>query len=273
MSVHAISAVLKHSRARLGDRLVMLVLADHADANGGNSFPSLPLIAAEALMSTRQVRRALQKLEGTEKFEAEIEAVGTTESGVTIWQILLPGVTGSHESVTNPTSAPLKEPSTNHQGEQPLFSEEENPSAEGETELSSAARRIFEHWDSVMPSSGTRRYTESRAKKIIARLKEGYTEDDCRRAIDGCASSDFHMGRDPGNGGQVHNGIDLIFRNGEKLEGFRDRVPARKVIGLEELAALRESYHEVEVEDLRSEDKYPFDAESDRRIAEAGLEA
>lgn len=63
MSVHVISWVLKHSEARLGDRLVLIVLADHASEDGTNAYPTLATIAQQARMSRRQVQRALRNLE------------------------------------------------------------------------------------------------------------------------------------------------------------------------------------------------------------------
>lgn len=63
MSVHVISWVLKHSEARLADRLVLLVLADHASGDGTDSYPSVATIAHEARISERAVQYSLRKLE------------------------------------------------------------------------------------------------------------------------------------------------------------------------------------------------------------------
>ena len=56
MSVHVISWVLSHSEERLGNRLVLIVLADHAAKDGSDAFPSVNTIAQEARMSKRAVR-------------------------------------------------------------------------------------------------------------------------------------------------------------------------------------------------------------------------
>lgn len=61
MAVEFIAAVLRHSKAKLGARLVMVVLADKAGADG-ICFPSMETIAREALISRRQVARIIPKL-------------------------------------------------------------------------------------------------------------------------------------------------------------------------------------------------------------------
>ena len=63
MSVQAISWVLEHSKARLGARLVLLSIANHANGEGENAWPSVSRIADEAGMSPRQVKNLLPELE------------------------------------------------------------------------------------------------------------------------------------------------------------------------------------------------------------------
>lgn len=62
MSVQALAWVLECSEARLGGRLVLLSIANHADERGDNAWPSVPTIAREARMSERQVRTVLRDL-------------------------------------------------------------------------------------------------------------------------------------------------------------------------------------------------------------------
>jgi hypothetical protein len=79
------------------------------------------------------------------------------------------------------------------------------------------AQEVFAHWQKVLnhPSA---KLTKDRETKIKARLREGYTVEQCKRAVDGCRASPYHMGQN--DRGSVYDGIDLIFRNGEKLEQF-----------------------------------------------------
>ena len=63
MSVHVMSWVLRNSEATLGQRLVLLVIADHANHDGSKSWCSVATIAHEARLSRAQVQRCLRALE------------------------------------------------------------------------------------------------------------------------------------------------------------------------------------------------------------------
>jgi len=82
-------------------------------------------------------------------------------------------------------------------------------------------KEIFELWKKILNHKKAK-LTNDRITKIKARLKEGYTEEECKSAITGCSKSDYHMGRDkksnPSN--TIYNDIELIFRNGGNLERF-----------------------------------------------------
>ena len=87
MSVQALSAVLEDSQARLGPRLVMIAIANHANAQGENSFPSLETLADEARMSVRQVIRCIQELEQLGELRVQ-RGTGRTHSNRYIIQLL-----------------------------------------------------------------------------------------------------------------------------------------------------------------------------------------
>lgn len=63
MSVQALSWVLNESESTLGSRLVLLSIANHADAKGMNSWPNVATIAQEARVSERQTQRCIKQLE------------------------------------------------------------------------------------------------------------------------------------------------------------------------------------------------------------------
>jgi hypothetical protein len=83
MSVHVTSWALRHSKSRLGDRLVLLVLADHAKDDGTYAWPSVPTIATQSNLSDRQVQRCLQNLVEL----GEIELQGKSKSGTHIYAV------------------------------------------------------------------------------------------------------------------------------------------------------------------------------------------
>ena len=92
-------------------------------------------------------------------------------------------------------------------------------------------RRVFNYWKQQMGKDNKSKLTPERREKIQARLNDGYTLEDMTRAIDGCKASDFHMGREPQSQGRTYNDLTLIFRNGAKLEGFRDSAPKAEARG------------------------------------------
>jgi hypothetical protein len=61
MSLEASKLVWQYSKARLGARLVLLAIADHADANK-SAYPSVATLMRETTMSERAVHDAIQVL-------------------------------------------------------------------------------------------------------------------------------------------------------------------------------------------------------------------
>jgi uncharacterized phage protein (TIGR02220 family) len=85
----------------------------------------------------------------------------------------------------------------------------------------SPVRVVFEYWQEKFQHPQAK-LTPERERVIRARLKDGYTVEEIKRAIDGCHSSPFHMGQNESN--KIHDGLDLICRNGSKLESFMSLV-------------------------------------------------
>lgn len=81
------------------------------------------------------------------------------------------------------------------------------------------SQQIFEYWCLVMQKNGAAKFTADRKRAVKARLKEGYTIDHIKQAIDGCAKSDWHMARD-GRNTTKYDDLELICRNGSQLEKF-----------------------------------------------------
>lgn len=63
MSIQAVAWVLEHSQAKLADRLVLIAIANHADARGWNAWPSIEKIAEEAGVHEVTVWRSVKALE------------------------------------------------------------------------------------------------------------------------------------------------------------------------------------------------------------------
>lgn len=112
------SWVLRESEAHLGDRLVLLVLADHAREDGTSAWPSIETIAHQSRLSERQARRCLRNLEEA----GEIVETGKSRKGTHIYSfpkyisrgdnMTPPGGTSTSPGGDNMTPDPsLKQPS------------------------------------------------------------------------------------------------------------------------------------------------------------------
>ena len=63
MSVQAMSWVIEKSKHKSGELVVLLMIANHARADGRGSWPSTATLAAESRMIRRQVQRCIRRLE------------------------------------------------------------------------------------------------------------------------------------------------------------------------------------------------------------------
>ncbi len=79
---------------------------------------------------------------------------------------------------------------------------------------------IFDFWKVTMGKKRSK-LSDALKSKIQARLTDGFSPEDLRAAITGCAQSKFHMGDN--DEGSLHNSVELIFRNSTKTEEFIER--------------------------------------------------
>jgi pyocin large subunit-like protein len=63
MSIQAVGWVLEYSPAKKSSRLVLISLANHANADGRDAYPSIATIMRETLLPERTVQYALRALE------------------------------------------------------------------------------------------------------------------------------------------------------------------------------------------------------------------
>lgn len=75
---------------------------------------------------------------------------------------------------------------------------------------------VFEYWKTRMGKK--RAVLDSKRHRDLAWGIAVYSVEGCKQAIDGCAASDFHMGRNKNK--VAYNDITLIFRDAEHVEKF-----------------------------------------------------
>jgi hypothetical protein len=211
MSIDVLSWVLKHSDETLGRRLVLLALADCAHDDGRGAWPSVQTVADKARLSRRQAQRCLRDLEEN----GSIERDGSGRHGTACWTVVMgrkdvaptdcQGATNrtpdGSELVQNVARTVITtEPSLN-----PL------PPNEIET--------VWKHWRKTMAPAAS--FSDDRERTIRKALKIA-TVAECVRAINGCATSDFHMARGQYADQAKQTHLSLILRNRENIERFME---------------------------------------------------
>jgi hypothetical protein len=78
---------------------------------------------------------------------------------------------------------------------------------------------VFEFWKTETDHPKTF-LDKKRKAKIMARLHDGYSVEDLKKAILGNRGSPWHNGTDQKSNGTVYDSIDLIFRDSEKVDFF-----------------------------------------------------
>lgn len=82
---------------------------------------------------------------------------------------------------------------------------------------STPADQVFEHWKTSL--NHPRSILDAKRRRLInERLKEGFSVEDLKLAIDGCKQSPFHQGENDRR--QVYDDISLICRDASKVEQF-----------------------------------------------------
>lgn len=114
MSVQCLTWVLDFSPAIGGDRLVLISLANHADREGGGSYPPVPMIAREACMSDRAVQYALRSLEhGYEGSGKAIRNEGNGPNRATLWRVLMDDQAKTFKGLPRPVKGARSAPPEN----------------------------------------------------------------------------------------------------------------------------------------------------------------
>lgn len=74
------SWVLHHSPATGTDKVILLGIANHADSDGGNAWPSVATLATYARVSQRTVQESLRRLTAAGHLSVELQAGGTRQT-------------------------------------------------------------------------------------------------------------------------------------------------------------------------------------------------
>ena len=95
--------------------------------------------------------------------------------------------------------------------------ETQQKSAKSKKVSKDAIREVFDYWVQAMGKNKNTVCNHLRAVAIGAAIHD-YGIAGCKKAIDGCKLSDWHMGRNPNN--TVYNDIELILRGPKQIDRF-----------------------------------------------------
>lgn len=89
---------------------------------------------------------------------------------------------------------------------------------------SKPAVEVFEHWREIMGKGPRAVFDDARRGAVEARLAEGYTVDELKRAIEGCASDPFNMGKNDRK--KRYDDLELICRKAAHVDRYMSGAPA-----------------------------------------------
>jgi len=115
MSITVMSNILKYAKVRPEEKLLLVVIADHAHDDGEGAYPSVSTLAEKCNMSKRGIQYLLARL--IDQGELEIERNGGPY-GTNIYLLKKYGVQGLHppeQQRRKRVNQPSSKPSLNHQ--------------------------------------------------------------------------------------------------------------------------------------------------------------
>lgn len=120
------------------------------------------------------------------------------------------------------------------------------PAAEKPDPLGPQVREVFEHWRQVMHKTLPTKLDSKRRRAVEARLREGYTVEQLRKAVEGCAATPFNAGQN--DRGIRYDDLELICRDASHVDRFlesADHPPAAKKAGFAHIGdEERKVFHE-----------------------------
>ena len=129
----------------------------------------------------------------------------------------------SHQVRNAPSPSPSPSPSPNKEDVINITSlsscggdPSENPS-ESKLNNSSEIKEIFQYWKNTL-NHPKARIDEKRKIKISSALKNGYSVDDIKLAVDGCLASPYHQGENQQSA--IYDSLELICRDSEHIDRF-----------------------------------------------------
>lgn len=220
MSLDALKWAFEQKVGSAARKSVLVAIADHADTTG-ECWPGHDLLTQKTELHRATVIRHIQALADAGLLVVEGRAsmdgrqlsnryrlrfqTGVAQRDPGVAQSDGRGSQGATDGGRTARPEPSEEPSE----------EQKNVLSPKKQSVDPRVPEVFDYWKQRLGKTGTVRLTPGRQEKIRARLEDGTTVKEMRRAIDGCASSEFHTQNS-------HTDLTLILRNREKVEQFME---------------------------------------------------
>lgn len=178
MSIEAMVWVLHNSPTSGTDKVLLLGIANHADAEGRNAWPAVRTLAKYANLEPRGVQKALRRLESEGHIRIEAQAGGTqdmrSDRRPNRYTVLMNGASARTPRQVNGVSSSTERGVP--QDANGVSSGTPEPSLEPNIEPSSAARPRDELWDCIVDvfeySSNVTSLERGRINKALKSLRE-----------------------------------------------------------------------------------------------------
>jgi uncharacterized phage protein (TIGR02220 family) len=225
MSIHAMNWAWGHTLPPT-EKLVLLAIADRAN-DDGICWPGQASLAKKVGVTDRTIRTACLSLQERGLLSIAHRHGEGRQTNIYTLHMSQPenisaianrkSTTANRKSVQanrKSTTANRKQASANTSEETSVVIHQKE-TREGSP--SSHAAAVFDYWQE---RTGHHQaiLTDKRLKAIKGRLKQGYSVERLKAAVDGCLKSEFHQGKN--DNATVYDDIELICRSGEKVEQF-----------------------------------------------------
>lgn len=247
MSNQVMNWVFKHSEARGNDRLVLIALADEADDDGTNAYPSIDRLASKTRIPKRTVMRCLVRLEELE--ELEVHRPETRGRGkFNTYVVVMDGgskIDGKVSPIPERRADPEKRRGKARKGAPPCLIGDRpiDPLTLGANAPAPTAPRDVEPLTLIAPeptpvppraappvevvfaawqeSTGKpQAKLDAKRRRVIQAALATYPVEDVLDAVRGWRHSPHHRGEN--DRGTVYNDLGLLLRDASRIEQFRD---------------------------------------------------
>jgi len=218
-------------------KLVLLALADRAN-DSGECWPSTARLVSDTGLNRKTAMSCTQELNniglititkktGTgNKYHINIPDTTSPKNGTSynidtdnqpVPKVVLPSP--KNGTTTSPTLGTLNlpiEPINNLPIKTIVKNTDSTPQKPQNETQADPVTDIFKFWQIAMNHPNA--VFDNKRKSTITKALKNYNAEQLKAAITGCAKSAWHMGKNDKQ--KVYDGLDLIFRNADKIEGF-----------------------------------------------------